>query len=294
MRDNWILLQLTFPPDAANLAEELIATASTMQPTCGSSQDATDPRKWSVYFERADEAANFKQQLTELASDAGIASLDTSEPTEVPRENWHDGWRQYFKPVELGDRILIVPAWEEDLARSATAQGKLALRLEPGMAFGTGTHATTQLCLQIAEGALRAGDRVLDVGTGSGVLAIAAMKLGAVEALGTDIDPEVEENFDENLRLNEVSPAQVKLLIGDGEGARDKQFDFIFCNMLMNEFTPLLPGLSTMLKTGGRMILSGLLATEEDEVTMLLKPLPLSIKSRHYSGEWAALLLEKV
>src|SRR5690606_18302013 len=134
-------------------------------------------------------------------------------PVESPRENWHDAWRQYFRPVEISSRTVIVPSWEEHLAKAYEELGKLVLRIEPGMAFGTGTHATTQLCVRIAERLVRPGDTVLAAGTGSAFLAIAAAKLGVKHVLGFDLDPDVIDNAADNPRLNNVAEGLVDIQI---------------------------------------------------------------------------------
>jgi ribosomal protein L11 methyltransferase len=188
---------------------------------------------------------------------------------------------------------VIVPSWEEHLAAAYEQLNKLVLRIEPGMAFGTGTHATTQLCLKLAERLVRRGAAVLDAGTGSAILAIAAAKLGASHVLAFDLDPDVQSNAADNLKLNKIAPETVEIQIAELDSLPLHPYDLIFCNMLSHEFEPLLPGLAKRLKAGsGRLLLSGMLLEEEDNVRVWLTRPHVGLRciETAQSGEWLAIV----
>lgn len=293
MTKHWQEFEITFSSNAEALLDELMAAAASMPNVCGCEQtgkpEETTRPGWRLYLEGDADTEQFTKRFLELASAMQVTNSALNGPRIVERQNWHDSWRQYFRPVYLGRRLAIVPSWDDEAKRRADDERRITLRLEPGMAFGTGTHATTQLCLEIAEEQIIPGSAVLDIGTGSGILAIAAVKMGADFCLAVDNDPEIEENFFENCRLNGITTDQVKLAIGVLEPVSEPVFDFIFCNMLLHEFTPLLPLLGSQLRPGGILLLSGLLETEHQQVRCLLQEAGLREAGNRTAGEWTAL-----
>ncbi len=297
MSQIWSVYKVRLTPDAAEAAEEMLGNALAMYDHCGyyEAKPAAGPEgaEWHVYFDPATTPLDFPVTFKEQASMFELPLVSVLGPFESPRENWHDAWRQYFRPVEITSRTVIVPSWEEHLATAYEQLGKMVLRIEPGMAFGTGTHATTQLCLKLAERLVRPGDRVLDAGTGSAILAIAAAKLGASHVLGFDLDPDVSENAADNMKLNNVPGDVVEIKIARLEELPLDAYDVVFCNMLSHEFEPLLPDLSKRLKAGtGRLLLSGLLIEEEAEVKRWLARPEVGLRAveSDTSGEWMALV----
>ncbi len=141
------------------------------------------------------DVTRFVASLPEYGLDPGKGTISIRE---VDEEDWANGWKQYYKPLRISSRLTVKPTWED----YEPAEGELVVELDPGMAFGTGTHPTTALCMQALEEAIRPGDEVIDVGTGSGVLAIAAVKLGASRVLALDLDPVAVSSAQENVRLN--------------------------------------------------------------------------------------------
>jgi ribosomal protein L11 methyltransferase len=253
-----------------------------------------DVAEWHLYFEPDAAPADFANEFDHAAQDFGLKGASVQGPFPAPRENWHDAWRQYFRPVDITPRMVIVPSWEQHLADAYENAGKLVLRIEPGMAFGTGTHATTQLCLAIAEEVIKPDARVMDAGTGSAILAIAAAKLGAGHVTGFDLDPDIVENAAFNLELNHVDSSIVDVRISPLEHLRaDGPYDVIFCNMLSHEFQPLLPALAQLLDPAvGKLILSGMLTDEAEEVRGWLNSPQINLKvlESRTSGEWTAFL----
>lgn len=297
MSQIWSVYKVRLKPQAGAEAEEMLGNALAFTDHCGyyEARPAGENAgaEWHIYFDPATAPHDFTETFPKEAAPYGLELAGVHGPFESPRENWHDAWRQYFRPVEITSRTVIVPSWEEHLATAYEQLGKMVLRIEPGMAFGTGTHATTQLCLKIAERLVRPGDRVLDAGTGSAILAIAAAKLGASHVLGFDLDPDVAENAADNLKLNNVAPDLVEIKIAGLDDLDEQPYDVIFCNMLSHEFEPLLPGLARLLKSGsGRLLLSGLLAEEEAEVCEWLARPNVALRAAETltSGEWVAIV----
>jgi len=193
-----------------------------------------------------------------------LASLNLPEPIEyrletVAEQDWVRLTQSQFDPIRIADRLWIVPSWHE--APDADA---IAIILDPGLAFGTGSHPTTRLCLQWLEANLRPGETVLDYGCGSGILAIAAVKLGAGRTVGVDIDPQAVESARDNAARNAVE-ADFRLSGDLPEG----DYDVVVANILTNPLKALMPLLAARTRPGGRIILSGILEAQADEVAAI-------------------------
>lgn len=230
----------------------------------------------------------FLQQMSARRPDMYIA-----QPTinAVRSEDWSSSWKVHFKPLRVGSRLLIVPTWEEALQ----LPDDLLIRIDPGMAFGTGGHETTRLCLEMLEKQMNSAGLVapslLDLGTGSGILAIAANLLGAGRILALDIDPDAVEVARENLALNGLSG---KVVCGTAPlESVAESFDIILANILAEELVKLAPSLAAHLNPGGALILSGILAEKEGLVRQGFAPQPLQFVETIIAGEWAAILYRK-
>lgn len=293
----WNIYKIKLPDTVeASVAEEVLGNCLALWNHEGYYEADLDGKEWHVYFSPDLPPLKIGEELPPMAAEMGLKDVRVFGPFEAPRENWHDAWRQYFRPVEITEKTVIVPSWEEHLATAYEEAGKVVLRIEPGMAFGTGTHATTQLCLKMAEGLISPGCRVLDAGTGSAILAIHAAKLGAGYCLGFDLDPDVEDNVADNLRLNNISADKVEVKIVPLDELPVEEWDVIYCNMLSHEFIPLLPGLTQRLKKdSGRIIVSGMLIEEGPEVSEILKQenIGLEIVDSATQGEWLMYICKK-
>ena len=232
------------------------------------------------------ELENFMSELSRRHPEACFGSPTLSA---VNSEDWSSSWKVHFKPLRVGKRLLIVPTWED----AAELPGDLVIRIDPGMAFGTGGHETTRLCLELLEHTMDRSERasapsLLDLGTGSGILAMAASLLGAGRILALDIDPDAVAVARENLALNQLSD-QVECGMTPLEGLTEK-FDIILANILAEELVRLAPYLADRLYPGGSLILSGILAEKEQLVRHGFDSQPLKYCQTVCDGEWVAML----
>ncbi|MDO4568128.1 MAG: 50S ribosomal protein L11 methyltransferase [Clostridia bacterium] len=213
----------------------------------------------------------------------------------VAEEDWANNWKTYYKPMDIGARLTICPSWEECDAGSRTV-----LKLDPGMAFGTGSHQTTQLCLELIDEHVAEGAEVLDLGCGSGILSIAALLLGAKSALAVDIDPIVSGIARENALMNGIGD-EYEIVIGNvlddaalqARIAR-RRYDVITANIVASVIIPLSPIASMWLKPEGVFIASGIILDRLEEVRAAIRQAGLAIMSERVSGEWAAIAAVRI
>ncbi|MBC8017524.1 MAG: 50S ribosomal protein L11 methyltransferase [Verrucomicrobia bacterium] len=239
--------------------------------------------------ERLKEIESF---LEELAQRQPGLVLSRPELSSVSTEDWSTSWKVNFKPLRIGRRLLIVPSWEEPQPQP----NDIVLRLDPGMAFGTGGHETTRLCLELLEQIMDTmpilrSPAVLDLGTGSGILAMAAVQLGAGRVCAVDIDPLALEVARENLAINGLTD-QVECSTTPLESL-EGCFDVILANILAEELVRLAPFLSKRLSPGGSLVLSGILAEKEGLVRSGFSSQPLEYLATLIEGEWVALHYRK-
>ena len=210
-------------------------------------------------------------------------------------EDWENNWKAYFHPIPVGEKLLIQPAWEPP----ADPQGRAVLLLEPGLAFGSGSHATTRLCMEALERAVTPGCAVLDVGCGSGILSIAARLLGAGRVLGVDIDPMAVETARENASLNSPRPSatplaseggfQCEFLQGDLAAGVSGQFDVVVSNIVADAIIALSRQIKAHLNPGGVWISSGIIDTRAADVLAALELSGFHIIDRHEEEGWVCL-----
>ena len=202
--------------------------------------------------------------------------------------DWENNWKQFYKPMEIGDRLTVIPEWES----AGVPEGRVALRLNPGLTFGTGSHATTRLCLTALEEAVHGGETVLDLGCGSGILSIAALRLGAVSAKAVDIDEKCLTVAYENAALNGIGKNRYTVLGGDvlSDGAlREKLgggYDVVVANIVADVIMGLAPMVRQFLKPGGLFLCSGIIDTRAEEVAESLRQNGWEIEKTRSGEGW--------
>ena len=201
-------------------------------------------------------------------------------------DDWAESWKQYYKPIPLG-RVTVVPAWEKYEAKD----GEVTISMDPGMAFGTGTHETTRLCLLLLQDEVKGGERVLDVGTGSGILSIAASKLGAKTANAYDIDPVAVKVARENVRDNGCEGVSVDVSdLLRGVDLSGGKYNLCVANIVADIILRMLPDVRTYLEDGAPLILSGIIAPSADAVRLGLSENGFSIEREISENDWVAML----
>ena len=208
------------------------------------------------------------------------------EYTGVRQEDWETGWKAYYHAMDIGTRLAVVPSWE------AYETDRAVITLDPGMAFGTGTHETTALCLETLDGLVKGGERVLDIGTGSGILAIAALKLGAASAEGVDIDPVAVRTAGENAALNGVQD-KLTVLVGDLSDKASGKYDIITANIVANAILSLAPAVPGLMAEGATFIASGIIDSRKDEVIAGLEKAGLSVVEVKEKRGWECIVCKK-
>jgi len=301
----WLEVSLTVDGELAESVAEVLArftndgvviesTAVTAAPD-DSDGHAVGPLRVAAYLPVDDQLDEKRQRLEQALWYLGrIRPLPEAQFRPIEQADWSEAWKVHYHPVEIGRQLVIVPAWLEP-----PASGRIPLRIDPGMAFGTGTHPTTQLCLELLETVFEDGPTaVIDLGTGSGILAIGALLLGAPRALGVDIDPEALPAAQENARRNGVSE-RLELGLGSLEDIlagkfRLRQASLVLANILAPVLIRMLEaGLAELLPLDGRLVLSGILEEQAAQVELALQQHGLSLLARRQSGDWVALLAKR-
>ena len=208
------------------------------------------------------------------------------ETEGVEQEDWQNGWRKYYHPLEIGKRLAVVPSWQE------YNTDRVKLILDPGLAFGTGGHETTSLCMEALDERVKGGERVLDIGTGSGILAIAALKLGAAVAEGVDIDPVAVRTAGENAALNGVQD-KLTVLVGDLSDKASGQYDIITANIVANAILSLAPAVPGLMAEGATFIASGIIDSRKDEVIAGLEKAGLAVVEVKEKRGWECIVCKK-
>ena len=223
------------------------------------------------------------QRLAALRASRNDLGALTADSESVESTDWSECWKQYYKPFRLGRHLVIRPSWEE----WEEQEGDLVIVLDPGMAFGTGTHETTAMCVEMIEERYESGS-MLDVGTGSGILAIAAARLGAEHVVGVDIDPDAVKAAKENVLRCGVEK-QVDIRLGDLLKGLSESFDFAVANILAPAICMLAAPLKKHLNKNGLFICSGIIAEAEGDVIAALKDAGYELLEVRHKGDWVAM-----
>jgi len=300
---HWIETRITFSGVDAELAVDLIADLfyalgakgvvvddPHLEPDEGWGADAVPRPEQPAVTGYLPADARLEAQQAALAQ--GLAELARVHPlrctityTRIDEQDWAESWKAFFWPEKITSAIVVKPTW-----RDYTAQPhETVIEIDPGMAFGTGTHPTTAMCVQLLETYMRRGGSVLDVGTGSGILLIAAAKLGATAGLGVDADPVAVTVARENLDLNGIDSARFPVREGTLAQAVDQRFDMVVANILADVVIDLLDDIGRVLAPGGVVICSGIIETRRPDVERKMAEQGLELIDRLQRQEWVAL-----
>lgn len=239
--------------------------------------------------------AQVREEMEQMRAyvDVGDATIEESETEDV---DWVNNWKQYFHQFYIDD-ILVIPSWEDVKAEDSD---KLVIHIDPGTAFGTGMHETTQLCIRALRKYVKNGDLVLDVGCGSGILGMLALKFGAGHSIGTDLDPCALDATHENMEVNGIAKDQYKVMIGniiDDKDVQDavgyEKYDIVLANILADVLEPLTPVIVHQMKPGAVYITSGIIEDKETVVTEAVKAAGLEVLEVNHQGEWVSVVARK-
>ncbi len=238
-----------------------------------------------------------RDKLLELKefSDIGDCTISVDVTEDI---DWINNWKQYFHKFYIDD-ILVIPTWEKESSEDADKAG-VVLHIDPGTAFGTGMHETTQLCIRMLRKYITPGAEILDVGTGSGVLSILSLMFGAGHCVGTDLDKCAVPAVAENMEKNGISTDKFDMMIGniiDDKSVQDKvgyeKYDIVVANILANVLVPLTPVIKDNLKSGGIYITSGIIDTKEEEVKKAHIDAGFEVLEIHHQGDWVSITSRK-
>jgi ribosomal protein L11 methyltransferase len=307
---NWLEVSITVSGELAEAVADVLArfAYSGVMMEQGvkytNEEDAgtpTGPITVRAYLEMNDQIEETRQKLEESLYYLGrIQPLPAAGYKQIADQNWMEAWKQHYKPILIGERLVIVPAWMD-----SPDPARIAIKIDPGMAFGTGTHPTTQLCLELMETFFaqpsvenRKPELVVDIGCGSGILSIAALKLGAKSALGVDIDAGSIVNARENADSNQVGDELI-LEVGSVPEILEGRFAFrqaplVLANILAPVIIRLFDaGLADLVEENGAIILSGILQEQVQSVVDAAQSRSLNMTDRRQTGDWVALRMSR-
>lgn len=212
----------------------------------------------------------------------------TIEAEGCTEEDWANNWKAYFKPLKIGERLFVRPVWEEDF----DSEGRAVLNIEPGAAFGTGAHDTTRLCLEELDRTVKKGDTVLDIGCGSGILAVSSLLLGADKAFGVDIDPLAVKTAKANGEMNGFTEPQLTFVCGDLADKVTEKYSLVVANIVADVIMLFSTQVRAFMLPGAKFIASGIIDTRADEVVACLQKAGLNVIERRENGGWVCLVCE--
>ncbi|MCW5877806.1 MAG: 50S ribosomal protein L11 methyltransferase [Anaerolineales bacterium] len=298
----WLRISLEVDPELAEAVSEVLARylpGGVAIESTAVTADAEDeghpigPLRVLGYIPHDAQTEEVRSQIEQgLRYLAMIQPLPDPNYETIHEQNWMESWKQHYHPLSIGERLVVLPAWVQ-----MDTAGRVEVRIEPGMAFGTGVHPTTQLSLELLEAHLQPGDALIDIGCGSAILAIAGAKLGAAPVLAVDNDASTMDNARHNIALNqagvELGVGSVAEVLAGHFG--QQQAEVVVANILAPVLVRLLDaGLHKLLKPGGVLVLSGILAEQEPELRAALAAAGLQITAERRSGDWLGLAAKMI
>lgn len=263
----------------------------------------------NFYVEPDGNEEDFRQNPAEVAERVaeGLAELTTFVSvgdgtltfSETEDKDWVNNWKEFFHAFRIGEDIVIKPTWQPD-EEADVREGDIVLLIDPGISFGTGAHETTKLCIEELRRFVKEGDEVLDVGCGSGILSIAAVKMGAGHAYAIDIDPIAADATRENCEVNQVDSDRISVEAGNiiddpalQEKAGREKYDIVVANILADVLVPLTPVIVPAMKKGGLYITSGIIDKKEEEVRAAVEDAGLTVVEINHMNDWVSIVARK-
>lgn len=242
------------------------------------------------YYKQDEEFDGYIKYIEESISNLDQFGIDKGEGTvivnKVSEEDWENNWKKYYKPTKIGDKIVVKPIWEEYKEQN----GELVVELDPGMAFGTGTHETTRMCIKALERYITPQTTVFDIGTGSGILAITAAKLDAKEVIGVDLDPVAVDSAKKNIEFNKLNNIEIRH--GNLMDVVRGKANIVIANIIADVIMFLAEDVSKFITEGGYFISSGIIKDRKDDVVNKLKQCGFNIKEINEDGEWVCIVAQ--
>lgn len=236
--------------------------------------------KLRAYYNSGKDLSHWKDALAEAMEQWNTVRIE--DFGKIENQPWNVASEEAFPPLEVGDGLVVLAPWH----KGSEPAGRLALYINPGSAFGTGYHESTQIALELLEKKIKDGDVVADIGTGSGILTICALKMGAAKAYARDIDPAVIEEVRKNFELNDLLPERVDLATGDLLKGFDYKADIVTANILLEPLTTMLKDVPAVIGTDGSAIFSGMLRTERDTFLKALAEAGMVVVEELAKGDW--------
>ncbi len=300
MDGKWREISVLVLKDAADVVSDRLIEFGSQGTVFEESEENPDLCRIKAYYPDSAESENlviriqhYLQELPGFGIPVGTPEISSNLIDTI---DWASNWKQYFKPTKIGKHVVIKPSWETYTSRP----DDIVIDIDPGMAFGSGLHASTRLLITLLEQYMRPKSNVLDVGVGSGILSIAAARLGAHRVLGLDVNGEAvaiaRENVEKNvLNAKEIQEEQIELQVGSIDTLQTSElFDCILMNLRPNIILPLIPYAMTYLQTGGALIVSGILAEEGSEFVNEIRRCNLILQNHLTEEGWIAYVLSEI
>ncbi len=275
MNDIYLDFHISVPPDEQT--REILPAALSDYPFEGFVED---DRGVHCYIKKDEWHGSIETVIREIAELYNLSLIDHISTTEIQHRNWNEEWERSIQPIQVSDRFVITPSWHP-----VTDSAKTVIIIDPKMTFGTGYHETTRLMIRMMEQYVRPDTTVLDVGTGTGILAIAAVQLGAARAVGIDIDEWSMDNGIENAQRNHVAD-RIDIRIGSMDVVTESSFDVILANIIRNTILELLDEMLAKIALKGTILFSGLLTTDREIITDALSKRGFNVITVLQENDW--------